>query len=352
MASVKIYILVLCVFASLPFLLPLPVSCITTKVGLSFLTVTATILFLWLSPTRGRITVDNKAVLITGCDSGFGLALAKHLYSLGFEVFAGCLLKDKGGAGAKELEGIDKERLTVLQLDVASDRQVNNAVKAVKWTLARSHRVLWGVVNNAGVSSFGEIEWCAIEKYRFVYDINVLGMIRVTKAFLPLIRGSKGRVVNMASGISRQAVPSRSLYCTSKFAVQGFSDCLRYEMHRWGVHVSILEPGNFIAATGIFNESLVDKTSKEMWDGMSEEVKRDYGKDYFDKTVNTMKSYSSTSEGSTSMAPVIDAYTDALVSRTPRIRYYPMQLYWHVRRVVFTHLPECVADALYHGIYY
>ncbi|XP_070567761.1 D-beta-hydroxybutyrate dehydrogenase, mitochondrial-like [Ptychodera flava] len=199
----------------------LPTS-LAAKLGLGLLAVVVAIVFKHFSP-RERLPIDNKSVLVTGCDTGFGLALAKHLHSLGFFVYAGCLLKNAGGNGAKELEDIDPDRLVVLQLDVTSDQQVQEAVKLILETLPDKRKGLWAVVNNAGVSSFGEVEWCTMDKYKFIYDVNVHGMIRVTKAVLPLIRKAKGRVINMASGISRHGAPSRSLYCTSKFAVQGFS---------------------------------------------------------------------------------------------------------------------------------
>ncbi|NWX86811.1 BDH protein, partial [Nothoprocta ornata] len=107
---------------------------------------------------------------------------------------------------------------------------------------------LWGLVNNAGISTFGEVEFTSLDKYKEVAEINLWGTVRVTKAFLPLIRRAKGRVVNVASMLGRMASPSRSCYCISKFGVEAFSDCLRQEMYRWGVRVILIEPSNFVAA--------------------------------------------------------------------------------------------------------
>ncbi|XP_002736105.1 D-beta-hydroxybutyrate dehydrogenase, mitochondrial-like [Saccoglossus kowalevskii] len=349
MTSLKVHLVLSTALALLPFILPLPSTTVAVKFFLSVFTAVLTCSVLSNLP-RGRLPIANKAVLVTGCDSGFGLAAAQYLHSLGYLVFAGCLFKDKGGEGASKLMRIDPTRLKVLQLDVASEVQVREAVHFVKQHLIDKNKGLWGLVNNAGVSFVGEIEWCTVEKYKWVCEVNLFGMIRVTKAFLPLIRKARGRIVNMSSGISRQAIPTRSVYCVSKFAVQGFSDCLRYEMVHWGVKVSIVEPGNFIAATGIFNDDIIDGYAKELWEGMSEEVRKDYGKRYFDDSIATMRTYSSS--GVPTMKPVIDAYVDALVSKRPKIRYYAMPLYWQVRRLVFTHLPECIADAIYHGIYY
>ncbi|XP_023281602.1 D-beta-hydroxybutyrate dehydrogenase, mitochondrial-like, partial [Seriola lalandi dorsalis] len=86
------------------------------------------------------LQVKGKAVLITGCDTGFGHALAKHLHKLGFIVFAGCLLKDKDGEGAKELEEFHSDRMKVIQLDVCSEEQVKQAVEYIKDNMEDSER--------------------------------------------------------------------------------------------------------------------------------------------------------------------------------------------------------------------
>jgi NAD(P)-dependent dehydrogenase (short-subunit alcohol dehydrogenase family) len=187
--------------------------------------------------SAAQLPVARKTVLITGCDTGFGKALAKHLHGLGFEVFAGCLLKDAGGAGAKELAAVGPDRLHVLQLDVTKESDWI----AVKEYVDRrvGHNGLWGIVNNAGWATYGEVEWVQMDTYRKIWEINVLGVIRGVQIVLPLLRKSKGRVVSITSGLARMAVPTRSPYVSSKYAIEGFSDCLRYEMEPFGVHVGI-----------------------------------------------------------------------------------------------------------------
>ncbi|NXX06134.1 BDH protein, partial [Larus smithsonianus] len=133
-----------------------------------------------------------KAVLITGCDKGFGHALAKLLHSKGFTVFAGCLQADKNGDGARELKNMKSDRMQVLQMDVCSDQEVAQAVDFVKRTLKVPEEGLWGLVNNAGISTFGEVEFASLDNYKDVAEINLWGTVRVTKAFLPLIRRAKG----------------------------------------------------------------------------------------------------------------------------------------------------------------
>ncbi|XP_059711417.1 D-beta-hydroxybutyrate dehydrogenase, mitochondrial-like isoform X4 [Haemorhous mexicanus] len=149
---------------------------------------------LLLLPRRARraLPAEGKAVLITGCDKGFGHALAKCLHAKGFTVFAGCLLMDENGDGARELRNMKSDRMKVLQMDVCSDQEVAQAVDFVKSTLKEPEEGLWGLVNNAGISTFGEVEFASLDNYKKVAEVNLWGTVRVTKAFLPLIRRAKG----------------------------------------------------------------------------------------------------------------------------------------------------------------
>jgi len=291
--------------------------------------------------------VEDKAVLITGCDTGFGLALAKHLDGLGFTVFAGCLLADKDGGGAEELRAKKSSRLHVLKLDITKEEDWQAANNYVKENLPVTANGLWGIVNNAGWATFGEVEWVAMDTYRRAADINLFGLIRGIQVFLPLLRGAKGRVVTITSGLGRMAVPTRSPYVFTKYALEGFHDCIRYEMEPFGVKVSVLEPGNFIAGTNIFNEKFVKSQADLMWNNMGEEVKNAYGKAYFDEKVEVMRSYMN--NGIPDIMPVIDSYTDALLDMFPQKRYQPMDLYFKVRIFIATHVPEMVYDLIYIG---
>uniref|UniRef100_UPI00398E9B06 D-beta-hydroxybutyrate dehydrogenase, mitochondrial-like n=1 Tax=Pristiophorus japonicus TaxID=55135 RepID=UPI00398E9B06 len=294
---------------------------------------------------RGSVKVKDKAILITGCDKGFGFALAKHLHTQGFTVFAGCLLKDKNGEGAQTLEKMKCERLKVLQMNVCTDEEVLQAVEFVKSQLKEPEKGLWGVVNNAGISTFGEVEFTSVAHYKEVADVNLWGTVRVTKAFLPLIRQAKGRVVNVASMLGRMAIASHSAYCISNYGIEAFSDCLRYEQQRWGVKISIIESGNYIAATSILTRDHVESIADRMWNETAEIVREDYGKAYFDRQTMIMKSFCSNS--SKDMSLIIDAITDALTSKYPYCRYEPMSAYWWVRLHILAYLPAPVADWLY-----
>ncbi|KAG0719192.1 D-beta-hydroxybutyrate dehydrogenase, mitochondrial [Chionoecetes opilio] len=145
---------------------------------------------------RTQVDAQGKAVFITGCDTGFGRSLAARLDNMGFKVFAGCLMPE--GEGARSLLKEASPRLRVVSVDVTKDDVVRAACKTVEEGLAEDEG-LWAVVNNAGIAAFTEIEWCPVAEYRRVYEVNSLGPIRVTKAFLPLLRRSQGRIVLVAS---------------------------------------------------------------------------------------------------------------------------------------------------------
>nr|KAF6477187.1 3-hydroxybutyrate dehydrogenase 1 [Molossus molossus] len=136
--------------------------------------------------------VGSKALLVTGCDSGFGFSLAKHLHSKGFLVFAGCLLKDKGDAGSKELDSLKSDRLRTVQLNVCKSEEVEKVVELIRSSLEDPEKGMWGLVNNAGISTFGEVEFTSMETYKEVAEVNLWGTVRTTKSFLPLIRRAKG----------------------------------------------------------------------------------------------------------------------------------------------------------------
>ena len=127
-----------------------------------------------------------------------------------------------------------------------------------------------------------------------IAQTNLFGVIRVTKAVLPLIRQTGGRVVNIASQLGRMGAIGRSAYCLTKYGVEAVSDCLRLEMKRFGVDVVIIEPGNFIAGTALFSGDVVQRQTKALWDNMSEEVRNAYGEDYFNARIGAMKNFATT----------------------------------------------------------
>nr|XP_045614241.1 D-beta-hydroxybutyrate dehydrogenase, mitochondrial-like [Procambarus clarkii] len=148
-----------------------------------------------------KVCCEGKVVLVTGCDSGFGNTLALHLDKLGFRVIACCLGKE--GEGVQRLRDEGSPRLHPLQLDVTSQDQLKTAVINVKKLIPEGEE-LWGLVNNAGISTFGEVEWVPDATYRKVLEVNLLGTVAATKTFLPLIRRAKVKEVAMKAATSQE----------------------------------------------------------------------------------------------------------------------------------------------------
>lgn len=198
--------------------------------------------FAWSRVFVTEIAGEGKAVLITGCDTGFGHRLAKRLSRKGFLVFASCL--SFTSPGAKELKSFSN--VNVLELDVTKQEQVDKASVTVKEHLGQ--RELWAVVANAGIGSTGLLEWLTVDTIVDIFNVNVFGALRVTKKFLPLLKKSKGRVVTIASPLGRFTVPMSVPYCMSKHAVVSMMDGLRRECYGKGVDFVTVEPSAYRTA--------------------------------------------------------------------------------------------------------
>ena len=218
----------------------------------------------------------HEPVLVTGASTGIGKATALHLDQMGFRVFAGA--RKETDAQALMKEGSD--RLTPVFLDVTDRDSIAAAVDAVSH--ATTGR-LFSLVNNAGLSLNGPLELIPNSAMRKLMDVNVLGLLEVTKAFLPLLREHKGRLINISSGHGLLAIPDKSVYAASKFAVQAISDALRVELRPFGVSVSCLVVGK--VDTAVLGKIVADR--EKMVDAAAPEVVQLYSPlfDFFDKEV-------------------------------------------------------------------
>ncbi|XP_071477438.1 retinol dehydrogenase 7-like [Diadema antillarum] len=281
--------------------------------------------------------LNERYVLITGCDSGFGNLLAKQLESLGVFVFAGCLT----AKGAEQLDAETTERTKVLVLDVTKHEHVEAALEEVKKTIP-SDRGLWGLVNNAGISiACGLQEWHTREDYRKVLDVNTLGMMDMTLTFLPLVRRAKGRIVNMASTEGRFAMPSGA-YAVSKFGVEAYSDSVRREakMFHYGISVSIIEPGFF--RTRISSKTNFTKNLDISWNRLKPEMQSEYLEEGYQRLRANVSSVLD-NHTSTKIHRVTDAMEHALFSRWPKTRYavgWDARLLW----IPLSYFPAFIGD--------
>ncbi|KAK7068739.1 hypothetical protein SK128_026624 [Halocaridina rubra] len=286
---------------------------------------------------RKTIDPQNKAVLITGCDSGFGKLLALRLDTMGYKVYAGCLMPD--GKGAMSLKQEASSKLSVVSLDVTKDDEVRAAYKYIEDDLG--DKKLWAVVNNAGIAAVTEIEWCPIAEYRRVYEVNSLGPIRVTKTFLPLLRESSGRIVLVASLAGRYTFPGFTAYSMSKHATVSFADGLRLEMQKWDISVHTVEPTLY--RTPISSEDAVHRALDKYWEECSEDIKNSYGDEYIKDFKTTIANHLSRAKPSEKIKEVVDDMLDAVAGADPKTRYVP-SIGTQIRAKVISILPENVRD--------
>jgi short-subunit dehydrogenase len=159
-----------------------------------------------------------------------------HLDELGFQVFAGVRSK----ADERDLANSASSRLTPVFLDVTEPESITAVARQVA---ERTGGELFGLVNNAGLSMNGPLELVQASQIERLFHVNVIGLLQVTKAFIPLLRKGRGRLVNISSGHGLLAIPDKSVYAASKFAVQAIGDALRTELAPFGVSVSNLVVG-------------------------------------------------------------------------------------------------------------
>jgi NAD(P)-dependent dehydrogenase (short-subunit alcohol dehydrogenase family) len=192
----------------------------------------------------------QKAVLITGASTGLGRAMTELLASQGHFVYAGAR-KDKDMAELNTIENVQAVRL-----DVTDQAQIDAAVT----TITDAGRGLYGLVNNAGVVILTPLIETDEEDFDFQMDVNVYGPYRVTKAFAPLIIESKGRITTTGSIAGILSSAMFGPYSMTKHAMEAFTDSLADEMERFGVKVSVIEPGTYQSKIG---QNMADRSRKQ-----------------------------------------------------------------------------------------
>ncbi|CAL1283842.1 unnamed protein product [Larinioides sclopetarius] len=285
---------------------------------------------------KKKVSSDGKAVLITGCDSGFGNKIAKRMDSLGYYVFAACL--NPQGDGAKHLTDQCSSRLRVLPLDVTNDRSVKSAKEYVMEHLGNN--VLWAVLNNAGIAVAGEIEWTPLEDLEKVYEVNAAGTLKVTKAFLPLLRKSKGRLINNTSTCGEFICPGFVAYCMSKSAAIALSVGLRIEMMKWGVKVISIQP--FFYKTPITNQDTAIEMAQKIWLKSDPQTREDYGEKYKDNFLESTRKLLERS--SSRVEDVLYCFEDALTAEEPLSTYMPAYFPDKLGIKILKYLPSIVGE--------
>ena len=252
-------------------------------------------------------TVITGAVVVTGASRGIGEACALHLDSLGFLVFAGVRREADGDAlKQKACNG-----LTPILIDVTDTASITSAVNIVANGVGEAG--LAGLVNNAGIAVAGPLEFLPLARLREQFEVNVIGQVAVTQAFLPLLQKGKGRIVNLGSMEGRMAMPFLGPYCASKFALEALTDSLRLELRPRGVSVSIVEPG--VVATPILEKSIA--AAEEIVKNLPPQVH-----DLYDTAISAGRKVADELVKAAIPADVVArAVAQALMAKRPKTRY-------------------------------
>lgn len=270
-----------------------------------------------------------STVLISGASTGIGQACALRLDRAGHSVFAG-IRRDED---AKRLKEQASDRLRPVLLDVTDEAQVEAVMKLI----GEESGVLHGVVNNAGIARGGPVEYLPLELWREQFEVNVIGQVALTKAALPLLRASKGRVVFIGSIGGKVATALMSPYNASKFAVEAIGESLRHELHPWGIGVAVVEPGAIKTA-------IWDKGRREA-DRLEEELPAKARELYADHLVAIRKGIEMQDRQGIEPDKVARAVEHALFSTHPRTRY-PVGIDAKLQGALVRLLPDRVREAI------
>jgi NADP-dependent 3-hydroxy acid dehydrogenase YdfG len=197
----------------------------------------------------------SKVVLITGSSSGFGRLTALALIAKGHKVYAS--MREMDGKNATIAQELMSAGAHVIELDVTDNESVQSAVDA----LAKKEDKVDVLINNAGVAASGISESFNVEQVHALFDVNVLGVFRVTQAVLPLMREQRdGLVINIGSILGRVTFPFFGLYGASKYAVEAMTDSFAYEFSQLGIDVVLVQPSAY--PTNMYANAISPKRSE------------------------------------------------------------------------------------------
>jgi NAD(P)-dependent dehydrogenase (short-subunit alcohol dehydrogenase family) len=243
----------------------------------------------------------SGTVLVTGASTGIGEATVRHLRGLGFDA-VGAVRKDE------DADRLERDGIRTVRIDVTDAEQIAAARDEL------GDAPLAGLVNNAGVAVAAPLEFLPLDKLRHQLEINLIGQIAVTQAFLPALRRGGGRIVMVSSIGGRMALPLVGAYNASKFGLEGASDSLRRELRPHGVDVILIEPGGVKTPIWKKGEAVADEITEDM----PPEVERLYGRMIAQLRVQTRKI---DEERGIEPSEVAEAIGTALTSARPRARY-------------------------------
>jgi NAD(P)-dependent dehydrogenase (short-subunit alcohol dehydrogenase family) len=249
---------------------------------------------------------SQNVALVTGSSSGIGFETALLLARNGFNTYASMRNLEKS-KNITEIANREKLPLQVVQLDVNDDASVKEAITKI---VAENQRIDV-LVNNAGYGLLGALEDLSIEEIKAQFETNFFGVVRVTQQVLPVMRKQKsGTIVNVSSVGGRMSFPGLSAYHSTKFALEGLSESISYELEPFGIRVVVIEPG--VIRTNIMNSSILAKKAL------------DPKSPYFSSIQQLEKSFKSAMENTSASSPpeeVAKVILQAVTSERPKLRY-------------------------------
>jgi short-subunit dehydrogenase len=255
-------------------------------------------------------TNQKKIVLLTGSNSGIGLATCKLLSENGYFIYA--------GVRTNEAYNFIKEQnlanVEPVLLDLTKTEQIKEATEKIK-NACNSNGKFYALINNAAFALGGPIELADIDSVKHTFEVNLFGIIELIKNMLPIIRKDVGRIINVSSTNAIISFPFLSIYSATKFALEAITDSLRLELNKWGIKVSTIYPD--VVKTPIFDKSI--PVSFEHFKSNDPE-KQDLYKSEFDsfiKTINKMVSKGVEPE------VIAKSILKCLNARKPKISYIP-----------------------------
>jgi NAD(P)-dependent dehydrogenase (short-subunit alcohol dehydrogenase family) len=245
----------------------------------------------------------EKVALVTGSSSGIGFETALLLSKSGFHTYASMRNLEKS-KNITEIVNTENLPLRVIQLDVNDDISVKNAINKI---IAENGRIDV-LINNAGHGLFSPIEDITLDQVKEQFETNFFGVVRLVKEVLPVMRKQRnGIIVNVSSGAGRVAIPVSSAYVATKFALEGLSESMRYELKEFGINIIIIEPG-------VIRTNFVENMKTAGTRSRSESP-------YADLIGRTLKGFGGLMDNSSPPKLVAEAILNAITSKEPEIRY-------------------------------
>ncbi|MBD2489463.1 SDR family NAD(P)-dependent oxidoreductase [Aulosira sp. FACHB-615] len=260
------------------------------------------------------------SIVITGTSTGLGRAAALFLDKKGYQVFAGVRTEKD----AESLKQAASGNLIPIILDITKPEQIKSALDFV--SLAVGEQGLFALINNAVVAANGAIECTTIEDIRLNFEVNVIGQIAVTQAFLPMLRKAKGRIINISGVCGRVAVPYFGILSATKAALESLTDCLRMELKSSGVDVLSILP-----ADALLTPEQADKQElnyQKTLANISPEHQALYGKNHKIHIDNVIKH---NREIGSPLETVTEVILEALEAKKPKRQYFPTKYPWSLR---------------------